>query len=66
MHMFLRTRTFFLHFVGTFILCATPETIVIFRTQILQNAFQAFRGLVKSYQPIAIAKEKEKKIEARE
>ena len=58
MHILLRTRTFFLHFIGTFILRATPETVVIFRTQILQNAVQTFRGLVKSYQPIAEEKEK--------
>src|SRR5258707_6030239 len=59
-HIFLRTWTLFLHFVGTFILRAAPETVVIFRTQIQQNAVQAFRGLVTSDQPIRMPREKKK------
>ena len=47
-HVFVRTRTLFLHLIRSFILSTTPKAIVVFRAQILQNAIEAFRGLVKS------------------
>ena len=60
-HILVRTWTLFLHLIGTFILCTTPETVVVFPTQILQNAVQAFRGLVTGYQPMPTNEKKKKK-----
>ena len=59
-HILVRTWTLFLHLIGTFILCTTPETVVVFPTQILQNAVQAFRGLVTGYQPMPTNEKKKK------
>jgi hypothetical protein len=44
-HIFVRTRTLFLHLLGTLVLCATPKAVVIFCAKISQNTVEAFRGL---------------------
>ena len=45
MHIFIRTRTFFSHLIGAFILRTAPETVVVFLAQVVQNAVQAFHRL---------------------
>jgi hypothetical protein len=45
-HIFVRTRTFLPYLIGTFILCTTPEAVVVFRAQIMQNAVQTFYRLL--------------------
>lgn len=49
-HIFVRTGTLLLHLIRTLILCATPETVVVLHTQVLQNAVQPFRGLAAGCQ----------------
>jgi hypothetical protein len=45
-HIFVRTRTFLSYLIGAFILCTTPEAVVVFRAQIMQNAVQTFYRLL--------------------
>ena len=45
-HIFVWSRTLFLHLVGTLVLCAAPEAVVVFCTQVSQNTVEAFHGLI--------------------
>jgi hypothetical protein len=51
-HVFVRPRTLFLHLIRTFILSTTPEAVVVFRAQVLQNPIEAFHGLVTNSQSV--------------